>query len=184
MRWFRSPPLSENLKVCLGLSRELAAPQQATPITLLLSILEAGAHTTAQRELISLGLNKYGSDGQEQLRRAFEQLDEEERARAPARLVAARPGGWLSKLVPGLAYNDDADSVLRRATEICINTRQETETYISTRQKKVSTDDLFLALIIEDGPAKKVLVEFGMDPSSTRNRMMQIRTRSNIPDLD
>jgi hypothetical protein len=43
------------------------------------------------------------------------------------------------------------------------------------KAKVVTTDDVFLAMVIEDGPAKEALVSLGMDASAMRSEVMRTR---------
>jgi hypothetical protein len=158
---FKSPPLANGLQRCLGWSTELAAPEQATPLTFLLSILGPGTDAgMAGVVLAQFGNAKYGQGGAERLKREIEQLDERDRHGAPS-----RPPELLLRLFPTLAYNADLSRALRRATTICIN----------TKRKKVTTDDLLLAMLMEDGPAKDSLVDLGADTTFMRDQMREFR---------
>jgi hypothetical protein len=41
------------------------------------------------------------------------------------------------------------------------------------KRSVLTTDDLLLALVTEDGPAKHTLVYLGIDPSGLRSQLMQ-----------
>jgi ATP-dependent Clp protease ATP-binding subunit ClpA len=153
---FRSPirvesvSFSDDAQRCMGWSTALAAPQMATSVTLLLAILEAGAGTTAQRLLADAGLTTQD----------LEPLELAARGPEPG------PRKGLKRLVRlplGIRQSADMERVLRRATE---------QTFTQKR-RVLTTDDLLLALVMEDGPAKDVLVSLGVDPSGLRSELMQ-----------
>jgi hypothetical protein len=133
---------SDDLQRCIGWSTALSAPRPATSITLLLAILEAGAGTTAQRLLIDAGLTT-------QTLEPFELA-----ARGPE----PEPASGLRRLIRaplGVRHSADMERVLRRAAE---------QGFIQKRSI-LTTDDLLLALVMEDGPAKDTLAALGIDPS-------------------
>jgi len=43
------------------------------------------------------------------------------------------------------------------------------------KRRDLTTDDMFLALLTEDGPAKAALISLGRDPSAMRSEMMRSR---------
>jgi hypothetical protein len=143
--------VADDLQRCLGWSTALAAPQPATSVTLLLAILEAGRGTTAQRVLDDAGVTTHD----------LEPLEVAARARQPAAKGLKR----LARRVPGLTHGADLERVLRRATELAF----------VDKRRVLTTDDMFLALLTEDGPAKAALISLGKDPSAMRSEVMRSR---------
>ncbi len=155
---FRSPiqvgpsvSLADDLQRCLGWSTALAAPQPATSVTLLLAFVEAGAGTTAQRVLDEASVTTHD----------LEPLEVAARAREPAAKGLKR----LARRVPGLTHGADLERVLRRATNLVL----------LDKRRVLTSDDMFLALLTEDGPAKAALVSLGKDPSAMRSEVMRSR---------
>jgi hypothetical protein len=66
---------------------------------------------------------------------------------------------------PGLGHRADVDRALRRASEQCL----------LEQRRVVTSDDLFVALLTQDRPAKDTLVSLGMDPSAMRSQVMRSR---------
>jgi hypothetical protein len=133
---FKSPiqvggvSVADDLQRCLGWSTTLAAPQPATSVTLLLAILEAGRGTTAQRVLDDAGVTTHD----------LEPLEVAARVRQPAAKGLKR----LARRVPGLTHGADLEHVLRRATELVL----------LDKRRVLTTDDMFLALLTENGPTE------------------------------
>jgi hypothetical protein len=50
------------------------------------------------------------------------------------------------------------------------------------KRSVLTADDLLLALVMEDGPAKDTLVSLGIDPSGLRRQLMQSRPPPNPPE--
>ena len=154
---FKSPiqvggvSFGEDLQRCLGWSTALAAPQPATSVTLLLAILEAGRGTTAQRVLDDAGVTTHD----------LEPLEVAARARQPAAKGLRR----LASRVPGLTHGADLERLLRRATNLAL----------LDKRKVLTSDDMFLALLTEDGPAKAALISLRKDPSAMRSEVMRSR---------
>jgi hypothetical protein len=140
-----------DLRQCLAWCTALAAPQPATSVTFLLAIVEAGAGTTAQRVLDDAGVSAHDIEPQE--------------VAARARQPAAKGLKRLTRRVPGLTHGSDLERALRQASELCI----------LTERKVVTTDDVFLALLTMDSPAKDTLVSLGADPSAMRTEVMRSR---------
>jgi Clp amino terminal domain, pathogenicity island component len=158
---FRSPirvesvSYSDDAQRCMGWSTALAAPRRATSVTLLLAILEAGAGTTARRLLVDAGLTT----------QALEPL--EVAARGPER--GPRKGlRRLVRLPLGIRQSADYERVVQRAG-LQLPVRQG----FAQKRRVLTTDDLLLALLMEDGPAKDALVSLGIDPSGLRSELMQ-----------
>jgi hypothetical protein len=143
--------VADDLQRCLGWSTALAAPEPATSVTLLLAILEAGRGTTAQRVLDDAGVTTHD----------LEPLEVAARARQPAPRGLKR----LARRVPGLTHGADLERVLRRATELAF----------VDKRRVLTTDDMFLSLLTEDGPAKAALISLGKDPSAMRSEVMRSR---------
>lgn len=158
---FKSPiqsggvSIADDLQRCLTWSTALAAPQPATSVTFLLAIVEAGRGTTAQRVL----------DDADVATHDLEPLEVAARARQPAAKGLKR----LAHRVPGLVHGADLERVLRRATELAL----------VDKRSVLTTDDLFLAVLIDDGPAKAALISLGKDPSALRSEVMRARP---VPD--
>jgi Clp amino terminal domain, pathogenicity island component len=154
---FKSPiqvggvSIADDLQRCLGWSTAVAAPQPATSVTLLLAILEAGRGMTAQRVLDDAGVTTHD----------LEPLELAARARQPEPKGLKR----LARRVPGLTHGSDLEHVLRRTTELAF----------LDKRKVITSDDMFLALLTEDGPAKAALITLGKDPSAMRNEVMRFR---------
>lgn len=154
---FKSPiqvggvSVADDLQRCLGWSTRLAAPQPATSVTFLRAILEAGRGTTAQRVLDDAGVTTLD----------LEPLEVADRAQQPAPKGLRR----LASRVPGLTHGADLERVLRRATELVL----------LDKRRVLTTDDMFLVLLTEDGPAKTALVSLGKDPSAMRSEVMRSR---------
>lgn len=154
---FKSPiqvggvSVAADLQRCLGWSTSLAAPQPATSVTLLLAILEAGRDTTSQRVLYDAGVTTHD----------LEPLEEAARARQPRAKGLRR----LASRVPGLTHGADLERVLRRATDLVL----------LDKRRDLTTDDMFVALLTEDGPAKAALISLGKDPSAMRSEVMRSR---------
>jgi hypothetical protein len=147
-----SVSIADDLQRCLGWSTVLAAPQPATSVTLLLAILEAGNGTTAQRVLDEAGVTA----------RDVEPLEIEARARQPAAKGLKR----LAGRVPGLTHGSDLERALRQATNVAL---------VDDKRTVLTTDDLFLALLTQDSPARDTLVSLGKDPSEMRTAVMRSR---------
>jgi Clp amino terminal domain, pathogenicity island component len=145
-----SVSIADDLQRCLGWSTALAAPQP-TSVTLLLAILEAGNGTTAQRILDEAGVTAHD----------VEPLEVEARARQPAAKGLKR----LAGRVPGLTHGNDLERALRQATNLA---------FVDGRTV-LTTDDLFLALLTQDNPARDTLVSLGKDPSEMRTEVMRSR---------
>jgi Clp amino terminal domain, pathogenicity island component len=143
--------VADDLQRCLGWSTALATPEPATSVTLLLAILEAGRGTTVQRVLDDAGVTTHD----------LEPLEVAARARQPA----ARGLKRLARRVPGLTHGADLERVLRRATELVL----------LDKGRVLTSDDMFLALLTEDGPAKAALISLGKDPSAMRSEVMRSR---------
>ena len=141
---------SDDFQRCIGWSTALAAPQRATSVTLLLAILEAGAGTTAHTLLVDAGVTTQALE-------PFE-LDSRGRESEPRRGLRR-----LVRLPLGLRHSADLERVLRRASQ---------QGFVSKRPV-LTTDDLLLALVMEEGPAKDTLVSLGIDPSVLRSQLMQ-----------
>ncbi len=143
---FKSPiqggrvSFADDLQRCLGWSTALAAPQPATSVTFLLAIVEAGRGTAAQRVLDDADVTTHD----------LEPLEVAARARQPATKGLKR----LARRVPGLIHGADLERVLRRAIELVL----------VDKRRVLTTDDMFLALLADDGPAKATLVSLGKDP--------------------
>ena len=154
---FKSPiqvggvSFADDLQRWLGWSTALAAPQPATSVTLLLAILEAGRGTTAQRVLDDAGVTTHD----------LEPLEVAARARQPAAKGLMR----LAGRVPGLTHGADLERVLRRATHLVL----------LDKRRVLTSDDVFLALLTEDGPAKAAIISLGKDPSAMRSEVMRSR---------
>jgi ATP-dependent Clp protease ATP-binding subunit ClpA len=146
-----SVSIADDLQRCLGWSTALAAPQPATSVTLLLAILEAGNGTTAQRVLDEAGVTAHD----------VEPLEVEARARQPAAKGLKR----LAGRVPGLTHGSDLERALRQATNLAF----------VDKRSVLTTDDLFLALLTQDSPARDTLVSLGKDPSEMRTEVMRSR---------
>jgi len=142
---------ADDLQRCLAWSTALAAPQPATSVTLLLAILEAGTGTTAQRVLDDAGVTTHD----------LQPLEVAARAGQPAAKGLKR----LARRVPGLTHSADLERALRRAAN-----------QMSLDKRSVLTsDDMFLALLTEDGPARDALVSLGKEPSAMRSKVMRSR---------
>jgi hypothetical protein len=154
---FKSPiqlggvSFADDLRRCLAWSTALAAPQPATSVTLLRAVLEAGRGTTAQRVLDDAGVTTHD----------LEPLDVAARARQPAPTGLKR----LASRVPGLTHSADLERVLRRAVSLAV----------LDKRRVLTSDDMFLALLTEDGPAIDALVSLGKDPSAMRSEVMRSR---------
>jgi hypothetical protein len=146
-----SVSIADDLQRCLGWSTALAAPQPATSVTLLLAILEAGSGTTAQRVLDEAGVTAHD----------VEPLEVEARARQPAAKGLKRFAGR----VPGLTHGSDLERALRHATNLAF----------VNKRSVLTTDDLFLALLTQDSPARDALVSLGKHPSEMRTEVMRSR---------
>jgi hypothetical protein len=121
-------------------------------VTLLLAILEAGAGTTAQRLLVDAGVTA----------QALEPFELAARGPPP------EPRKGLRRLVRfplGVRHSADMERVLRRAVQQGI---------LVHKRSVLTTDDLLLALVMEDGPAKDTLVSLEIDPSILRSQLMQL----------
>jgi hypothetical protein len=150
---------SDDYQRCVGWSTALAAPQRATSVTLLLAILEAGAGTTAQTLLVDAGV-------------ITKDLEPHEVA---ARGSQPDPRRGLSRLVRlplGMRHSADMERVLRRASE---------QGFVRKR-RLLTTDDLLLALVTADSPAKDTLVSLGVDPSLLRSQLIQARPPPSPPE--
>lgn len=161
---FKSPirvekvSFSDDSHVCIGWSTALAAPRPATSVTLLLAVLEAGAGTRAQRLLIDAGVTT----------QTLEPFELAARGPQPEPRKGLRR---LIRLPPGLHHSADMERVLRRAAE----------QGFARKRTVLTTDDLLLALVMEDGPAKETLVSLGVDPSGLRSQLMQPDPPPNPP---
>ena len=142
---------ADDLQRCLAWSTALAAPHPATSVTLLLAFLEAGTGTTAQRVLDDAGVTTHD----------LEPLKVATRARQPAGKGLKR----LARRVPGLTHGADLERALRRATN----------QMLLDKRSVLTSDDMFLAILMEDGPAKDALVSLGKDPSAMRSELMRSR---------
>jgi hypothetical protein len=72
----------------------------------------------------------------------------------------------------GVRHSADMERVLRRAAE-----------HGFVRKRSVlTTDDLLLALVMENGPAKDTLVSLGLEPSALRSQLMQSGPPPNPPE--
>jgi hypothetical protein len=147
------PPVSvaDDLQRCLVWSTALAAPQPANSVTLLLAFLKAGTGTTAQHVLDDAAVTTHD----------LEPLELAARARQPAAKGLKR----LARRVPGLTHGADLERALRRATNLVL----------LDQRSILTSDDMFLALLTEHGPAKDALVSLGKDPSAMRNEVMRSR---------
>lgn len=150
----KSVSIADDLQRCLGWSTALASPQPATSVTLLLAILEAGRGTTAQRVLDDAGVTAPD----------VEPLEVAARTGQPAAKGLRR----LAKRLPGVTHAADLDRALKRAIDLA---------FVDQRSV-VTTDDLFLALLTQAGPARDVLVSLGQDPSAMRTEVMRSRPAS------
>jgi Clp amino terminal domain, pathogenicity island component len=117
--------------------------------------VEAGRGTTAQRVLDDAGVTTHD----------LEPLEVAARAQQPAAKGLKR----LTSRVPGLTHGADLERVLRRATELAL----------VDKRSVLTTNDLFLALLTDDGPAKAALISLGKDPSAMRSEVMRSRP---VPD--
>lgn len=151
-----SVSFSEDLQRCLAWTTELATPQVANSITLLIAFLEAGTGTTAQRVLRDAGVTTL----------ELQPLEAAERARQPAAKGLKR----LAGRVPGLSHAADLESALRQATN----------RILLEKRTVLTCDDVFLALLTADGPAKDAVVSLGQDPSEMRSQVMD--SRASPPD--
>jgi Clp amino terminal domain, pathogenicity island component len=142
---------ADDLQRCLAWSTTLAAPQPATSVTLLLAVLEAGRGTTAQRVLDDAGVTTQD----------LEPLELAARARQPAPKGLKR----LASRVPGLTHGADFERVLRRAVGLAV----------LDKRRVLTSDDMFLALLTEEGPATDALVSLGKDPSAMRSEVIRSR---------
>jgi hypothetical protein len=154
-----SVSFSDDLQRCVGWSTALAAPRPATSVTLLLAILEAGAGTTAQRLLLDAGVTT----------QALEPFELATRGPEPGRAKGLRR---LVRLPLGVRHSADMERVLRRAAE---------QGFVQKR-RLLTADDLLLALVMEDGPAKDTLVSLGVDPGGLRSALMQARVPPDPPE--
>jgi Clp amino terminal domain, pathogenicity island component len=141
----------DDLQRCLAWSTTLAAPEPATSVTLLLAVLEAGRDTTAQRVLDDAGVTTQD----------LEPLELAARVRQPAPKGLKR----LASRVPGLTHGADLERVLRRAVGLAV----------LDNRRVLTSDDMFLALLTEEGPARDALVSLGKDPSAMRSEVMRSR---------
>jgi Clp amino terminal domain, pathogenicity island component len=154
---FKSPlqvgrvSLADDLQRCLAWSTALAAPQPATSVTLLLSFFEAGRGTIAQRVLDDAGVTTHD----------LEPLEMAARARQPTAKGLKR----LARRVPGLTHSAEIERALRRASN----------QMLLEKRNVLTSDDVFLALLMEDGTAKDALVSLGKDPSAMRSEVMRPR---------
>lgn len=145
--------IAEDLQRCLAWSTALAAPQQPTSVTLLLAILEVGEGSTAQRVMTDAGVTT----------QALEPFE------VAARAAAAGTRRGLKRLVrlpSGLSYGADGDRAIRLAAELCIMDKRHV----------ITTDDLFLALVMRDRAAQAALISLGTDPSAMRSQVAPSRT--------
>jgi hypothetical protein len=146
-----SVSLADDLQRCLTWSTALAAPQPATSLTLLLAFVEAGRGSTAQRVLDDAGVTTHD----------LEPLEVAARARHPAAKGLKR----LLRRVPGLTHSPDLEQALRRATNLIL----------LERRRVLTSDDVFLALLTENGRAKEALVSLGKNPAAMRSEAMRSR---------
>jgi hypothetical protein len=84
---------------------------------------------------------------------------------ARARRPAAKGLKRLAGRVPGLTHGADFERVLRRATHLVL----------LDKRRVLTSDDMFLALLTEDGPAKAALISLGKDPTAMRSEVMRSR---------
>jgi hypothetical protein len=142
---------SDDFQRCVGWSTALAAPQRATSVTLLLAILEAGAGTRAQKLLVDAGVTTEALEPLELATRASQ--------RAPKKGLRR-----LARLPLGMRHSADMERVLQRANQ---------QGLVQGRAI-LTTDDLLLALLIADAPAKHALDSLGLDPGTLRGRLVQL----------
>jgi len=150
---------SDDYQRCIGWSTALAAPQRATSVTLLLAILEAGGGTTAQTVLVNAGVTT-------------KDLEPHELAVRDPKPEPRRGLRRLVRLPLGIRHTADLERVLRRASE---------QGFVRKR-KVLTADDLLLALVTEDGPAKDTLVAIGADPSLLRSQLIQADPPASPPE--
>jgi hypothetical protein len=152
MRFIKSN-IADDLQRCLAWSTALAAPQRPTSVTLLLAILDVGEGSTAQRVMTDAGVTT----------QALEPFE------VAARDAAAGTRRGLKRLVrlpSGLSHGADGDRAIRLAAELCIMDKRHV----------ITTDDLFLGLVMRDCAAQAALISLGTDPSAMRSQVARSRT--------
>lgn len=145
--------IADDLQRCLAWSTALAAPQRPTSVTLLLAILEVGEGSTAQRVMTDAGVTT----------QALEPFEVAARDAAGTR----RGLKGVVRLPSGLSYGGDGERAIRLAAELCIMDKRHV----------ITTDDLFLALVMRDRAAQAALISLGADPSAMRSQVARSRTR-------
>jgi hypothetical protein len=144
--------IADDLQRCLAWSTALAAPQRPTSVTLLLATLEVGEGSTAQRVMTDAGVTT----------QALEPFEVAARDAPGTRRGLKR----LVRLPLGLSYGGDGDRAIRLAAELCIMDKRHV----------ITTDDLFLALVMRDRAAQAALISQGADPSARRSQLARSRT--------
>jgi hypothetical protein len=138
-----------DLQRCLARSAALAAPGRASTATVLLAIVESGADSRAGRLLAESGVR---SD-------ALAPLEAASRPSPPPRRRGLRR---LTGRPPG-RHGPDVERALRQAAELASIDDRRT----------FDADDLFVATLLDDGPAIRALTALGQDAAVLRAEMMR-----------